>query len=147
LEKKAVLFVDDEEITLQALQRSLKDEAYDKYFAKSGEEALEILRREKVHVIVVDMVMPGMNGLELLKIVRKEYPNIVSIALSGYAQPTDTMTTLYGEGIYKFIPKPCTLNDDLIKIIRRAIDNYDLQKEHEEIVAELKQCSGGKRSS
>jgi len=147
LEKRAVLFVDDEEITLQALQRNLKDEVYDKYFAKSGEEALEIIRREKVHVIVVDMVMPGMSGLELLKIVRNEYPNVVSIALSGYAQSTDTMTILYGEGIYKFIPKSCTLNNDLIKIIRRAIENYDLQKEHEEIVAELKQCSGRKMSS
>jgi DNA-binding NtrC family response regulator len=146
LEKKAVLFVDDEEIALQALERSLKDEVYGKYFAKSGEEALEILLREKVHVIVVDMVMPGMGGLELLKIIRKEYSNIVSIAISGYEQSTDIMTTLYGEGIYKFISKPWTFDDDLRKTIQQALDNYDLQIEHEEIVEELEHCSSRKRS-
>jgi DNA-binding NtrC family response regulator len=142
LENRAVLFVDDEEITLQVLQRSLNDEVYDKYFAKSGKEALEILRQKEVHVIVVDMVMPGMGGLELLKIISKEYPKVISIALSGYAQPIDVITTMYGEGVYKFISKPLTPDDDLRKIIRQAINNYDLQSEHEEMVAELEHYSG-----
>jgi len=141
VEKRSVLFVDDEEIVLQALERNLKDEAYDKHFAKSGEEALDILRQEEVHVIVVDIVMPGMGGLELLKIVNKEYPNIVSMALSGYTQTTDVMMAIYQAGIYKFITKPWTFDDDLRRIIRRAIDNYNLQSEHEDIVAELGRCS------
>jgi len=141
VEKRSVLFVDDEEIVLQALERSLKDEAYDKHFAKSGEEALEILQREEVHVIVVDMVMPGMGGLELFKILKKEYPNIVRMALSGYTHPTDVMMAMYQEGIYKFISKPWTFDDDLRRIIRRAIDNYNLQSEHEDIVEELGRCS------
>lgn len=147
MEKRSVLFVDDEEISLEALERSLKDEQYNKYFARSGEEALEILRQKEVHVIVVDIVMPGMGGLELLKVVKKKYPNIISIALSGYAQSADVMTTMYGEGIYKFISKPWMLDDDLIKIIRQAMGNYDLQIEHQEIVAELDCCSGRKKST
>jgi DNA-binding NtrC family response regulator len=145
LKERAVLFVDDEEISLQALERSLRDEQYNRYYAGSAEEALEILRREEVHVVVVDIIMPGMGGLELLRIVRKEYPNIIRIALSGYTQSTDVTTTMYGEGIY-FIPKPWTLDDDLRKAIRRAIDNYNLQIEHEEIVAELEFCSSRKKS-
>jgi DNA-binding NtrC family response regulator len=142
LDKRAVLFVDDEEITLQSLQRSLNDETYDKYFAKSGKEALEILRQKEVHVIVVDMVMPGMDGLELLKFINKEYPKVVCIALSGFEQPIDVITTMYGEGVYKFISKPLALDDNLREIIRKAINNYDLQSEHEEMVAELEHCSG-----
>jgi len=63
-----VLFVDDDEIVLKYIEKSIADEPYDKYFAKSGEDALEILKREEIHVIVVDIVMPGMDGIELLKI-------------------------------------------------------------------------------
>ena len=74
--KKTVLFVDDDEWILRSLKRGLLDESYDKLYAKNGKEALEILKRNKVHVIVTDMCMPEMTGLELLRIARKEYPNI-----------------------------------------------------------------------
>jgi len=59
------------------------DESYNKLFVKSCKEALEILQREKmnVHVIVTEMRMPEMTGLELLRIARKEYPNITGRVL------------------------------------------------------------------
>ena len=136
MENRAVLFVDDDEMVLKSINRILTDESYDKYFAKSGEDALEILKREEVHVIVVDMIMPGMDGLELLQIVKKEYPNIVSMVMSGYAQSADTMMVLNQIGIYRFIAKPLTFDEDLRTVIRRAIDNYNLQREHETIAVE-----------
>ncbi len=134
MEKRTVLFVDDDEIVLLSMEKSLKDEAYDKHFAKSGEEALEILQREEVHVIVVDEVMPRMNGLELLKIVRKEYPHIVRMVLSGYAQPDDVMAAMFEEGIYKYTAKPWTFDGGFRTVIRQAIDNYNLVSEHEDNV-------------
>ena len=137
MEKRAVLFVDDEEMVLKSISRILTDESYNKYFAKSGEDALEILKREEVHVIVVDMIMPGMDGLELLQILKKEYPNIVSMVMSGYAQSADTMMVLNQIGIYRFIAKPLAFDEDFRTVIRRAIDNYNLQSEHEKIAAEL----------
>jgi two-component system response regulator HupR/HoxA len=137
MENRAVLFVDDEEKILKSIGRCLLDESYNKYYAKSGREALEILKREEVHVIVVDMVMPEMDGLELLKIVKKQYPNIVNMVLSGYAQPVKTMMAMYEVGIYRFISKSWTYDDDFRAIIRRAIDDYDLQNEHEDVPAEL----------
>ena len=141
MEKRAVLFVDDDEIVLKSIERSITDESFDKYFAKSGEDALEILQQEEVHVIVVDMVMPGMGGLEMLKIVKKEYPHIVIMVLSGHAQSADTMMVLQQEGVYRFIAKPYTFDENFRTVIRRAIDKYNLQSEHEDIVAELKRCS------
>ena len=147
MEKRAVLFVDDDETVLMSIERCLTDESYDKYYAKSGEDALEILQREEVHAIVVDMVMPGMDGLELLKIVKKEYPNIVSMVLSGYAQPANVMMAMYEVGVYSFISKPWTFDEDLRTAVRRAIDNYNLQSEHEDIVAELERCSDRQRSA
>lgn len=123
---RTILFVDDDEIFLQLLEMNLKDEAYDRLFATSGAEALDILRREEVHVIVVDVVMPRMSGLELLKIAKKEHPNIVTLVMSSYAQPTDIMTTMYEEGIYKYIAKPWKLDGDFVAVIRGVVDSYDL---------------------
>jgi len=141
MEKRALLFVDDDEIVLKSIEKSIADETYDKYFAKSGEDALEILKREEVHVIVVDIVMPGMDGIELLKIVKKEYPKIVSMVISGFAQSADVMMALQHEGVYRFIPKNWTFDEDLRTVIRRAIDYYNLQSEHEDMSAELEHSS------
>ena len=141
MEKKTVLFVDDDEIVLRSIERGLVDELYRKLFAKSGEEALEILQREEVHVMVTDMRMPGMGGHELLKIVKKEYPQIVSIVLSGYAHSTTIMMALHQEDVFKFSPKPWKMAEEFKPAIRRAIDHYDLLKEHKEMVEELKQRS------
>jgi DNA-binding NtrC family response regulator len=141
MDKRAVLFVDDDEIVLKSIEKSIKDESYDKYFATSGEDALEILKKEEVHIIVVDIVMPGMDGIELLKIVKNEYPKIVSMVISGFAQSADVMMALQQEGVYKFIPKNWTFDEDLRTVIRRAIDTYNLQSEHEDMVTELGRSS------
>ena len=141
MEKRAVLFVDDDEIVLKSIEKNIVDEPYDKYFAKSGEDALEILKREEVHVIVVDIVMPGMDGIELLKIIKKEYPKIVSMVISGFAQSADVMLALQQEGFYRFIAKNWTFDEDLRTVIRRAIDTYNLQSEHEDMAGELERCS------
>ena len=140
MEKRVVLFVDDEEKILNSIERCLLDEPYHKFFAKSGQEAVEILKREEVHVIVVDMFMPEMDGLELLKIVKKRYPNIINMVLSGYSQPVNTMMAMYEVGIYRFISKPWTYDDDFRALIRRAIYDYNLQYQHEDVSAGLGSC-------
>ena len=63
MEKRTVLFVDDEEKILKSLKRGLIDEPYRTLFADSGKEALEILGQQEVQVVVTDMRMPEMNGL------------------------------------------------------------------------------------
>lgn len=145
METRTVLFVDDDETVLKDLEMSLEAEPYEKYFAKNGEKAIEILRRQEVHVIVVDMVMPRMDGLELLKITKKEYPHIVSVVLSGYAQTSDVMTAMLELEIYQYVAKPWIFDKEFRRVMRRAIDNYNLRSEHKDIVAELESCSGGQR--
>ncbi|MHC4356326.1 MAG: response regulator [Planctomycetota bacterium] len=144
MQERAVLFVDDDEIVLQDLERSLKDEAYDKHFAGSCAEALDILQQEEVHVMVVDMVMPRMDGLELIKIAKKEYPHIVTMVLSAYAQPADVMTVMFEQGIYKYIAKPWKFDGNLRTVIQSAVDHYDLLMEHEDVFAESRRCSDPK---
>jgi two-component system response regulator HupR/HoxA len=127
VEKRAVLFVDDDEIVLRSLERGFLDEPYNTLFAKSGQEALEILQREEVHVIVTDMRMPEMDGLNLLEIIRKMYPHIVGIVLSGYTEIDILQKAVNQGGIFRFIPKPWKLEGDFKKVVREAIEHYNLQ--------------------
>ncbi len=138
--ERTVLFVDDDGIVLRSIARGLLDEPYNMCFAKSGEEALEILRQQEVNVLVTDMRMPGMDGAELLKIVTKEYPHIVKMVLSGYTNTTTLTMAIHKEDVFRFIPKPWNFQEEeeFRAIIRQAIDHYNLQSEHAGMVAELK---------
>ncbi len=129
-EKRTVLFVDDDEIVLQSLERGLLDESYNKLFVKSCNEAIEILQQVEVHVIVTDMRMPEMTGLELLRTVKEDYPNIVWMILSGYEQDATLQTAVEQGEIFKLIPKPWKYGEmDFESLVRRAIEQYNLQSE------------------
>jgi CheY-like chemotaxis protein len=128
IEKRTVLFVDDDEIVLQSLERGLLDESYNKLFAKSGQEVLEIINREKVHVIVTDMYMPEMTGLELLRQVKKEFPAIIGMVLSGYEEDADLQAAVEQGEIFKLISKPWKFGGiDFESLVRRAVEHYNLQ--------------------
>ena len=137
MEKRTVLFVDDEKKILTSLKRGLLDEPYETLFANSGKEALEILMREEVHVIVTDMRMPEMTGLELLRIVKEEYPHIVRMVLSGYTQISTLLTAINQGEVYKYITKPWKLEEDFRPSIREAIDYYDLRSERDKLAVEV----------
>ncbi len=133
-EERTVLFVDDEEQVLRSLEMGLLSEPYHKLFAKSGKEALEILQKEQVHIIVTDIRMPGMDGIELLKIVREKYPNIVKIVFTGFMD-TSALYTEFNEGeIFKILPKPWNLENLLQETILKAIEHYNLQSESDVVM-------------
>jgi len=143
MENRTVLFVDDEEKVLASLKRGLLDEPYEILFAGSGKEAIEILEQSQVQVIVTDMRMPEMGGLELLKAVKKEYPHIIRVVLSGYAD-TDMLLAAINHGeIFRFISKPWKSNEEIKTIIRQAIEYYDLHIEREMLMRFVEQIVGG----
>ena len=82
---KKILFVDDESQILKAITRLFMDTEHEVITAESGDEALKILENERVDVIVTDMKMPKMTCYELLKQVKKRFPYIVRIILSGFS--------------------------------------------------------------
>lgn len=137
MEERTVLFVDDEERVLRSLKRGLMDEPYNTLFANSGKEALEMLSTTDVHVLVTDMRMPEMGGLELLRIVKREYPRIVRMILSGYTQITTLLMAINDGEVYRFITKPWKLEEDFKPAIRQAIEHYDLHAERDRLEAEL----------
>ena len=134
--KPTVLFVDDEEQILKSLKRGLLDEPYKKLFANSGKEAIEILDKEEVDVIVTDMRMPEMNGLELLKIVKVKYPDIIRMVLSGYTQVTTLLTAINQGEIFKYITKPWKLEEEFKPAVREAVDYHNFKNQRQTATAD-----------
>lgn len=121
-----VLFVDDEINILKSIKRAVLDEKFDAQFALSGQEALAILENEPVGVIVTDMRMPGMDGLALLKRVKEKHPEIVRIVLSGYTQLPQVIATINQGEIFQYITKPWKMEDELLSVVKRAIEYYEV---------------------
>ncbi len=137
-----VLFVDDEENILMSLKRGLRKEGYKKLFAVSGHEALELFEENEISVIVSDMRMPGMTGLELLKEVKDKYPETVRIVLSAYTQLPQVLASINQADIFKFITKPWDLENGLKKIIREGLDYYNLNYENKMLKSSMAERTG-----
>ncbi len=133
-----ILFVDDEENILKSIKRSLIDEPYEVLLANSGEKALEVLKENSVSVIVTDMRMPEMSGIELLEIVKKKYPDIVRIVLTGYSQITTLMAAINSGQIYRYLVKPWKLEEEFKPTLKQALEYHRLLVERKQMVKNLK---------
>ena len=123
----SILFVDDQPVILAALKKDFRDEPYEKHFTSSCKEALEILEKEQIHVIVTDLSMPGESGQNLLKVVMEKYPLIVRIVLSGQTD-INTILKVANEGrVFKYISKPWKLEEEFKPAIREAIEYYKMK--------------------
>ena len=134
MEKRTVLFVDDEERVLSSIKGGLLGEPYTSLFVSSGKKALEILEQEEVQVVVTDMSMPEMGGLELLSIIKEKYPHIIRMVLSGNADIQTLLVAINQGEIFRFIPKPWKSNEELKTIILQAIEFYELHGEREMLI-------------
>ena len=116
---KRILFVDDEPSLLEGLQRMLRPQRthWEMSFAGGGEEALRMLEGSLFDVVVTDMRMPGMDGAQLLGIVRDRFPGVVRIILSGYCEMESTLRAV--PVTHQFIQKPCD-GKKLLAAVERA---------------------------
>lgn len=125
--KHTVLIVDDEIEILKSLNRGLHLEPYRKLFASSGAQALEFFAQEdSISVVITDMRMPGMNGLELLKHIDEISPRTVKIVLTGYTQLPQILATVNNVDIFKFMTKPWDLDAELKVYIKEAITYFEV---------------------
>jgi len=134
--EQSVLFVDDEQNVLSSIRRMLIDEPYEQFFASGAAEALDMLERRRVSVIVSDMRMPGTDGVAFLEKSRGIVPDAVRIVLSGQSDLQSVMQAINRGGIWRFIGKPWN-DDDMKCTIRNAIDLFDVQQERRRLLEEL----------
>ncbi len=117
----AVLCVDDEEFVLNSLKRTFRRQPYKVLFASSGPEALDVLEREQVQVVIADQRMPGMKGTELLRVVKQRWPHIIRIILSGYPEVPELLSAINQGEVYRFVSKPWDA-DHLLRLISSAME-------------------------
>ncbi|HEX4343576.1 MAG TPA: response regulator [Verrucomicrobiae bacterium] len=122
---KTLLFVDDEVKVLQGLQRQLRAmrNDWDMHFVENSAAALTFMATTPVDVIVTDMMMPGMDGSQLLTEVSRHYPHSIRIVLSGHAE-REAVLRLVGPA-HQYLSKPCDA-DELRNAIARAFALRDL---------------------
>ena len=123
-----ILLVDDEGNILLSLKRILRNEEYEVLTAQNALEGLGILRDNPINLVISDMKMPGMDGVEFLKTVRIKYPGIVRIILTGHGDVKAAVSAINEGEVYRFLLKPWN-NDELKITIKQALEYHDLLKE------------------
>jgi DNA-binding NtrC family response regulator len=135
-----VLLVDDEPNVTTALKRRLRNESYEIVTASSGREALAILERQDVDLIVSDEQMPGMRGSELLAIVNQRYPETIRMILTGHASLDAAIRAINEGEIYRFFLKPCN-EVDLVVSIRHALEQKRLERENRRLERQVRRAT------
>src|SRR5690242_699495 len=121
----SILFLDDENSTLDILRNDFAQEPYGIATTNNPDQAMEILKKEKIKVVICDQVMPKMHGVQFLQNVKQYDPNIVRILLSAYSDHTIVEEAVNIGEVYRVIAKPWK-RPDLISAVHRSIERYDL---------------------
>lgn len=128
----SLLFVDDEESVLKALKRIFLEENYKIITALSAKEALEVMGRDRIQLVISDHRMPGMTGAQLLKEIKQNWPETIRIMLTGYADIQSIMGAVNEGAVYKFITKPWN-DEDLRLTVSLALQQYVLIQENRKL--------------
>ncbi len=126
--RSEILVVDDEEIVRESLRDWLDGVGYSVTIAASAEEALEILKEKKYNIMLADLVMPGMNGIDLMKEAKKIHPTLVAVIITAHAT-IQTAISAIREGAFDYIEKPfCPEKVELL--IEKLVEHQDLIEEN-----------------
>lgn len=142
--KVRILVIDDEAIIHESCGRVLKEEGYEVETALSGREALEKLKEKRYDLVLSDIKMPGMSGVETLEKMRKDIPDITVVMFTGYSS-VDTARDSMKLGAFDYIPKPFT-PEELLSVVKKALHKEaaaqkkkQIREQFEEITAAIRQ--------
>jgi DNA-binding NtrC family response regulator len=138
--KARVLIVDDEESSRTGLTQLLSSWGYETLSALDGKDALERAGAFRPGVIITDLIMPGLDGLELLRSVQKELPAVSVIVLTGHAT-IETAVSAMKEGAYDYVTKPIDLTR-LRVLLEKAVEKAEAVREVTLLRRELRQSRG-----
>ena len=121
--KETILIVDDEPSVLSSLHRCLRNDQYDIVTTLSGEDALRVMRSQRVAVVISDQSMVRLQGLDFLLLVKKYCPDSVRILLTGYANVELAVAAVNQGEVFRFLTKPWD-DAELRQIVAAAMDKY-----------------------
>jgi len=127
MDKMQMMLVDDEERFLSTTKKLLARKGYDVLTAASGLEALQILASQTVHVVILDVKMPGMDGMETLQEIKRRFPLVEVIMLTGHATVESAVDGLKS-GATDYLVKPT----DVDELLEKAVEAFEKRKRLEE---------------
>jgi len=123
-----ILIVDDDKHILNIFSQMIRLRGYEPLTAQNGKQALDILSKKNVNVVITDVRMPEMNGMELLTIIKKKYPDTDVIVITGYASTDDAVKAMKC-GASDYILKPFSPDEVLLKVMDIYNKNKSFDKE------------------
>ena len=139
--QRSILLVDDEEAIRDAVSAVLAREGYTVLEAESGEEGLRVLKSSAVQLVISDHNMPGMSGIDFLKLVRERHPEVCRIMLTGDPDPQVIIRSINEGEVYRFIRKPWD-NTMLRVTVYFAFETIQLQDENRRLLGALRRQTG-----
>jgi len=133
-----ILVIDDEPDILKTLEMTLSQEGYHVTTATGGEAALEIFRRQTFELVITDMRMPGMDGIEVIRQVKDLDPDVEAIVLTGYATLENAVLSLRNVGAFDYLTKPLENIDEIFMAVEKALEKRRLTLENRALLQDLK---------
>src|SRR5512145_1395682 len=135
-----VIVVDDERAILETVEILLRGEGFEPVVMQSGREALDKLSQLSPDIVVTDIRMPGVTGLDILEAVRERDPEVPVILMTAQASLQSAMKAV-NDGAYYYLQKPFA-NDELVALCGRAADTRRLGSENRQLKREIRRRSG-----
>ncbi|RLC16459.1 MAG: response regulator [Deltaproteobacteria bacterium] len=123
MSRKELLIVDDDAVILHMFKEAFTKAGYAVHTAESGEEALDILKQHRFHVMFLDLKLPGMNGIELCRHIKEDIPEAMAFAVTAYASIFE-LSDCFEAGFDDYFTKPVNL-ETLFKATRNAFNQID----------------------
>ena len=140
-DRARILIVDDEETMRDACRQVLAPEGFVLDEASSGDAAVEVMRRESFDLVILDLKMPRVDGMEILKRLQQENPDTAAIVITGYPSVESAVEAMK-LGAADFLPKPFT--PDVLRLtVRRTLRGARMARENLLLRSQLEECRGG----
>lgn len=120
MDKKRILVIDDEDIVRISCKRTLEPEGYEVDVAASGKEGLELFEKSRYALVLIDLKMPGIDGIEVLVNIKRQHPDQNVMIMTGY-DTVEHIVESISSGAAHYLEKPFT-PDTLIKRIKEVLD-------------------------
>jgi len=135
-----ILIVDDEEVLQDVLSSLVRREGFTALGARTGEDALQTLEREEVDLVLLDLMLPGMSGMEVLRQIKQRDPHLVVVVITAYSSIEGAIEAMR-EGAFHYIPKPFK-NDEVSLTLHKGLEQGRLSRENAELREQLRQRYG-----
>ncbi len=132
-----ILVLDDEEVLQDILTLLIQRDGHQPFSALTGEDGLDLLEREEIDLVLLDLMLPGMHGMEVLREIRRRQPDVVVVVITAFSSIESAIDAMR-EGAFHYIPKPFK-NEEVLLTVRKGLEQRRLTSENRSLKEQLRQ--------